>query len=131
MKRVGNSRAISDIEFVIDAPSLGDSKRSWTAHGVECTRNRHKFADHEYAFTLEVVQLRCIKSRRLAWHAMIVTEWWHLDDPDATIRNTKWLKVLSGKGSDVTAWMRRSRAMKVDKLTESQAPELEVIDFDD
>jgi hypothetical protein len=67
MKRVGNSRTISDIEFVIDAPSLGDPKRSWTPHGVECIRDRHRFSGQWYDFTIEVVQLRIVKSGRISW----------------------------------------------------------------
>ena len=118
MKRVANSRTISDIEFVIDAPSLGDPKRSWTAHGVECTRDRHRFSGQLYDFTIEVVQLRMVKSGRTSWHVMIVTEWWRSGDSDKDIRNTKWLKVLSGKPSEVTAWMRRFRTLKVDKSLE-------------
>ena len=46
---------------------------------------------------------------------MIVTEWWHSGDSKKDIRNGKWLKVLSGKPSDVAAWMRRNRCLKVDK----------------
>jgi hypothetical protein len=122
MKRVANSRTISDIEFVIDAPSLGDPKRSWTAHGVECTRDRHRFSGQLYDFTIEVVQLRMVKSGRTSWHVMIVTEWWRSGDSDKDIRNTKWLKVLSGKPSEVTAWMRRFRTLKVDKSLEEPIP---------
>jgi hypothetical protein len=44
MKRVGNAQTISDIEFVINAPALGDPRNSWSAHGVECTRNRHRYS---------------------------------------------------------------------------------------
>jgi hypothetical protein len=73
---------------------------------------------------IEVVQLRLIKSGRTSWHAIIVTEWWHSANSEADIRNTKWLKVLSGKASDVTAWMRRSRALKVDKSIASKGSEI-------
>jgi hypothetical protein len=120
MKRIGNSRTISDIEFVIDAPSPGDAKSCWNAHGVECTRDRHRFSGQAYAFMIEVVQLRLIKSGRTSWHAMIVTEWWHSANSEVDIRNTKWLKVLTGKASDVTAWMRRCRALKVEKAIASE-----------
>jgi hypothetical protein len=118
MKRVGNSRTISDIEFVIDAPSLGDPKCSWSANGVECTRDRHRFSGQSYEFTIEVVQLRMVKSGRTSWHVVIVTEWWRSGASDTDIRNAKWLKVLSGKPSDVTAWMRRGRTLKVEKAIE-------------
>ena len=82
MKRIGNSRTIFDIEFVIDPPPPSDAKSFWNAHGVECTRDRHRFSGQTYAFTIEVVQLRLIKSGRVSWHAIIVTEWWHSSDLD-------------------------------------------------
>jgi hypothetical protein len=115
MKRIGNSRTISDLEFVIDAPGLGEAKSQWTAHGVECTRERHRFSGQFYAFRIDVVQLRLIKSGRTLWHAMVVTEWWHSANSEADFRNTKWLKVLNGKPSDVTAWIRRCRALKLEQ----------------
>jgi hypothetical protein len=115
MKHVGNARTISDIEFVIEAPSVGDTRRAWTAHGVQCTRDRHRFSGQEYDFTIEVVQLRLMKSGRTSWHVVIVTEWWRAAHSDSDIRCTKWLKVLTGRASDVTAWMRRGRATKVER----------------
>lgn len=118
MKRVGNAQTIADIEFVIDAPALGDSRQAWTAHGVACTRERHRFSGGTYEFNIEVVELRLTKAGRIAWRALIVTEWWQADGGE--IRNSKWLKVLEGKASDVTAWMRRCRALKVDGASAAQ-----------
>ncbi len=118
MKRVGNARTIADIEFVIDAPKLGDPRHCWTAYGVACTRDRHRFSGQTYSFTMEVVDLRLAMAGHTSWHVVIVTEWWRAGEGDVNIRNTKWLKVLSGKASDVTAWMRRSRALKGDRAAE-------------
>jgi hypothetical protein len=112
MARIGNTRTISDIEFVIDVPGSGHDTASWHAHGVECSRDRHRFSGQAYAFTIEVLQLKLVRSGRTSWHVMIVTEWWHSGDPSKSIRNTKWLKVIEGKASDVAAWMRRCRGMK-------------------
>jgi hypothetical protein len=122
MKRVGNARTIADIEFVIDAPKAGDPRNSWNAHGVACTRDRHRFSGQTYSFTVEVVDLRFIAAGRTSWHVIIVNEWWRAGDADVNIRNTKWLKVLSGKAADVTAWMRRSRSMKDAKTARPQPP---------
>jgi hypothetical protein len=110
VKRVSNSRTIGEIEFIIGAPSVGDARRSWIAHGVECTRDRHRFSGRTYQFTIEVVELRLVKSGRMSWHAMIVTQWWRSGDEDTDLRSTKWLKVLRGRPSDVTAWMLSCRA---------------------
>jgi hypothetical protein len=115
MKRVGNANTIADIEFVIDAPSLGDSRHSWTVHGVDCTREWHRFSGQYYEFNIEVLDLRLSKGGRYTWRVLIVTELWQTTGVKSEIRNTKWLKVLAGKASDVTAWMRRCRSLKIDK----------------
>jgi hypothetical protein len=115
MKRVGNADTIADIEYVIDALAIGDSRHSWTAYGVDCTRDRHRFSSQSYEFNVEVLDLRHSKGRHDAWRVLIVTEWWRATDTKAEIRSTKWLKVLSGKASDVTAWMRSCRSLKTEK----------------
>ncbi|MGA9136961.1 MAG: hypothetical protein WBZ39_03355 [Methylovirgula sp.] len=120
MKRVGTARTIADIEFVIDAPSIGDPRHCWQAYGVECRRDRHRFSGPTYSFTIDVVDLQLAKASG-SWHAIIVSESWHAGTGDANIRSIKWLKVLSGKASDLTAWMRRSRSMKVDAAAPRRA----------
>jgi hypothetical protein len=124
MKRVGNAHTIADIEFVIDAPALGDSRRSWTAHGVECTRDRHRFSGPTYEFNIDIVDIQRSKGTRASWRVLIVTEWWHATGAKGEIRNTKWLKVLAGKASDVTAWMRSCRSLKVDGNVGSEPSKL-------
>ncbi len=120
MKRVGTARTIADIEFVIDAPGVGDPRRCWQAYGVECQRDRHRFSGPTYSFTVDIVDLRLAKANG-SWHAVIVSETWHAGPGDANIRSFKWLKVLSGKASNLTAWMRHSRSMKVDASTPRHA----------
>jgi hypothetical protein len=122
MKRVGNAQTIADIEFVIDAPALGDRRSAWTVHGVECIRDRHRFAGPGYEFNIEVVDLQRLKAGRTVWRALIVTEWWHAGGGE--IRNSKWLKVLSGRASEVTAWMRSCRSLKVESAIGSKPSEL-------
>lgn len=110
MKRVGNARTIADIEFVIDAPKFGELRHSWNALGVECTRDRHRFSGPTYSFTVEIVDLRHVARGGASWHVVIVNESWRAGDADVNIRNTKWMKVLSGRASDVTGWMRLCRS---------------------
>jgi hypothetical protein len=122
MKRVGNAQTIADIEFVIDAPILSDPRRSWTAHGVECTRDRHRYSGPDYEFSIEIVDLRRSKvGRAPSWRVLIVTEWWQAAACKVEIRNTKWLKVLEGRASDVKAWMRTCRSAKLDSATAARA----------
>jgi len=120
MKRVGNAQTIADIEFVIDAPTLGDPRRSWTAHGVQCTRNRHRFSGSDYEFNIETLDLRHSKAGRTSWRVLIVRELWQTSDANAEIRNSKWLKVLAGRASDIKAWMRSCRSLKLNEAAESR-----------
>jgi hypothetical protein len=45
---------------------------------------------------------------RLAWELLIVTEFWRRGDGE-TLHATKWLKLLSGKPSDVLKWISAHR----------------------
>jgi hypothetical protein len=67
-----------------------------------------------------VLQLKLVRSGRISWHVMIVTERWRSGDSSKDIRSAKWLKLIEGKASDVTAWMRRCRAMKAARPAASQ-----------
>ena len=68
MKRVGNAQTIADIEFLIDPPGLSERRHSWTAWGVNCTRDLHRYSGQAYEFNIEVVDLRHSKAGGIAWH---------------------------------------------------------------
>jgi hypothetical protein len=111
MSRVGNSRTIADIEFVVDSARPGAEVTAWRVHGVDCTRDRHRYRGQSYEFRIDVLQLRHAGTPRSSWHIAIVTEWWRSSASQQDIRNAKWLKVVHGKASDVTAWVRRYRSV--------------------
>jgi hypothetical protein len=115
MKRVGNAQTIADIEFVIDAPALSDRRHIWTMCGVDCTRYRHRYSGPTYEFNVDVIDLH--HAGHSPWRALIVTERWGADGEHTEIRNSKWLKVLGGKSSDIKAWMRKCRNQKVGDAT--------------
>jgi hypothetical protein len=115
MKRVGNADTIADIEYVIDPPGIGDPRHSWTAHGVECTRDRHRYSGTDYTFDIDIIDMKRMKAGRVSWRILIVSERWEQTEIKAEIRNTKWLKVLSGKASDVKTWMKTCRNLKLEK----------------
>jgi hypothetical protein len=120
MSRIGNARTIADFEYVIDPPSAG-GQNAWSAHGVDCTRDRHRFTGQEYAFTLEVLSLR--SQSRSGWHVVILSETWHFKARPTEARTTKSLKVLRGKPAEVLGWMRRHRAAKLEKTRPANAPD--------
>jgi hypothetical protein len=110
MGRIDNSRTIADIEFVVDSARPGAESTAWRVHGVDCTRDRHRFSGQSYEFRIDVLQLRHAGTSRSSWHVAVVTEWWRSGAAQQDIRNTKWLKVVQGNASNVTAWIRRYRA---------------------
>jgi hypothetical protein len=115
MARIGNARTIADIEYVIEAPSPGSDVTAWLAHGVKCSRDRHRFSGQAYSFLFEVLDLRFEGPSRLQWHVVIVSEVWKFHDAKTDSRGAKSLRVLQGKPADVLAWMRRCREVKLEK----------------
>jgi hypothetical protein len=113
MSRLGNARTIADIEFVIDAPSPGTDRNAWTACGVDCARDRHRFSGQTYGFAFEVLHLRFRETTRTGWHLVIVSETWRFEGARSEPRATKSLKLLSGKAADVLSWMRHHRSAKL------------------
>ncbi len=85
--------------------------RSWNAEGVECRRDRHRYSGQAYDFTTDVLQLRFAQPGRSRWEVLIVSERWTTGSPAILIRSTKWLKLRTGKSSDVRDWVRRSRPL--------------------
>jgi hypothetical protein len=92
-------------------------------HGVDWTRDRHRFNGRSHAFAIDVLQLKFAGTKRTSWHAVIVSEWGRFGHGEWDARSTKWLKAISGKPSDVTAWMRRYRTLKTGKPIGSPATE--------
>ncbi len=111
MARLSNARTILDIEAIVTSSDRpGRNRHRWHVKGVECTRESHRYSGSTYAFTIDVLQLRHVRAGRTAWHAVLVTEWWRgAGETDIDMRAIRWLKLLAGKKSDVTAWVRANR----------------------
>ncbi|MDQ2084268.1 hypothetical protein RA307_29115 [Xanthobacteraceae bacterium Astr-EGSB] len=117
MGKINSARTVADIEFVIDSGRHPNDASEWHAHEVHCVRNRHRFQGAVYEFIIDVTQLTHVGTPRSAWQAMIVTECWILPGARQTPRQSKWLKVVRGKPSDMLTWMRRHRTQAMTKLT--------------
>lgn len=110
MAQISNALTIREIELILYAANPHYDARSWTAAGVECRRDRHRYTGQGYGFMTEVLQLRCAESGRTPWVVLIVSERWSTGAPDTLIRGVKWLKLVRGKASDLRDWMRRHRS---------------------
>jgi hypothetical protein len=113
MAKITKASIISDIEYIVDAPSPAIERRSWQVQGVECLRDRHRFSGQSYSFTIDVLQVRLVRSGRTIWRLAVVTEGWRVAEGDRVLQQNKWLKMINGKASDVMEWVQRCRAQKL------------------
>jgi hypothetical protein len=111
MARFGNALTIFEIEsIVIDSARAGREPPHWQAKGAECSRERHRYSGSSYAFTIDVLHVRYARAGRTAWSLVVVTELWRsAGETDVDMRGAKWMKLISGKSADVTAWIRTCR----------------------
>ena len=86
-------------------PALG--QRKWTAKGAECSVDRHTYSGELYGFRADILHIRMPATGRLAWDLVIVSEFWRRGGAE-TLHSIKWLKLLSGKPTDVLKWIRTS-----------------------
>jgi hypothetical protein len=119
MPRISNARTIADIEFVIDAPSIGSGLSAWTSRGVDCLRERHRFDGQAYSYIFDVLQLRFAGDRRRGWHAVVITELWRFAGSKSEPHPAKSLRVIGGRSADILSWMRTNRSAKLDEATSS------------
>ena len=127
MAQITNANAIRDVELILYSGRPHYEARNWTAAGVECRRDRHRYTGQGYAFSVEVLQLRPTAGGRPTWELMIVSERWATGMPETVIRGQKWMKLVSGKPEDVRSWIRRHRPMGV---AHAEAKQIEGPDLD-
>lgn len=115
MLRIGNARTIADIESIIGAPESANDTGPRLIHGVECTRNRYRLGGRSSSLEFEVIHLRYKQRSRKAWHAVIVGELRHSNDPTTQLRGRKSLRVVKGDAMDILSWMRARIVGTADK----------------
>jgi hypothetical protein len=108
MKRLSRSRVINDLERIVKTPVAGLHRHQWEARGAECFLDRHSYHSELYSFDIEVLRVRLTGSRRPKWSLYVVSEIWR-GDPDEEARFVKWLKVTTGKSTDVMKWIVENR----------------------
>jgi hypothetical protein len=111
MAKIANALTISEIEQILYARNSRYETGSWTAAGVECRRDRHRYSGQAYEFTIDILQARSVEPGRPSWQVLIGTERWSAGVSTALIRDAKWLKLVTGNSSDVRDWVRRSRPL--------------------
>jgi hypothetical protein len=77
--------------------------------------NRHSYNSEFYSFDIEVLRILCKSGTRVKWDLYLIAEFWR-DRVGETVRITKWLKLLTGKPSDVTKWLVENREAQNENL---------------
>lgn len=109
MLRLSRARVISEIEFVANSPGRAPGQRNWTAKGAACSVDRHTYSGDSYGFHVDILHIRTPATGRLAWELVLVREFWRRGGGE-TLHSVKWLKLLSGKPTDVLKWICASGA---------------------
>jgi len=109
MAKIANALTISEIERILYAKNPQYGTGLWTAAGVECRRDRHRYSGQAYEFTIDLLQARFVEPARPSWQVLIGTERWSAGASKTLIRDAKWLKLITSKSSDVRDWVRRCR----------------------
>lgn len=111
MKRLSRSTVIEQIERIVKLPVLGLGKYQWDTNGVHCDLHRHTYNGELYSYDIEVLRILYKSGARIRWDLYLIAEFWR-DRAGETIRITKWLKLLTGKPSDVTKWLVENRGIQ-------------------
>jgi hypothetical protein len=106
VQRFGNARTIQEIESIVGRPDPGAERLAWLAADVACTLTKHRYAGADYSWAIDVLTIRRQRPGR-PWHVVLTTEHWRSGGID--LRATKWLKLTSGRTTDVAAWIAASR----------------------
>lgn len=106
MPRLGNAKMIGEIEALVGSHGAMPEPMQWEVAGVECRHERHRYVNPDYAWTIEVLTIRHRRPGR-AFELMLTSEFWRAGAVD--LRAFKWLKILSGRPADVTAWLAATR----------------------
>jgi hypothetical protein len=106
VRRFGNARTIQEIESIVGRPGPGVERLAWPVGDVACTLTKHRYAGADYSSAIDVLMVRRQRPGR-PWHLVLTTEHWRSGGID--LRATKWLKIISGRTTDVAAWVAAAR----------------------
>lgn len=108
MLRLSRARVIEDIEFMVNEPKGKLGRHEWSVLGVECRLDRHSHYSPLYTFNLEILNVKMPGRAAHRWELFIVTEFWHAAD-GSSMHSPKWLKLVSGKKTEVLKWISENR----------------------
>lgn len=107
MPHLGNAKMIEEIEAVIGSHGVAPEPMRWATAGVECRRERQRYANDDYAWSIEVISVTRERPGP-RFHLLLVTEFWRAGQVD--LRSQKWLKLLAGQPDDLRNWIAAKRS---------------------
>jgi len=108
MLRLSRALVIQQLELLVGDSKGGLRRHEWSARGVDCRRERHGHSAPGYSFDLDILNLRSKGGVGGRWELFIVTEFWRSAD-GTSMHSPKWLKLVSGRQSDVLGWIKKHR----------------------
>lgn len=120
MKRLSRASVINDIEFIVNRHKAVLGERNWKADGLQCQLESHTYTGNAYSFHTDVLTLETATGVRPKWKVMIVTQSWRGVDGE-TMHSNQFLKLLSGRNSDVTAWVSANRDTELTSALRAEA----------
>jgi hypothetical protein len=108
MLRLSRALVIQELERLIDDSIGRIGHHEWSVRGVDCRRERHTYSASAYSFDLDVLSVRARGGAEGRWELFIITEFWR-DAHDDNMHSPKWLKLVTGKPTDVLKWIKDNR----------------------
>ena len=94
LKGFSTTTFLTSFDRLLRAGEKTPGQRSWSAHGLAWTRERHAFYGVDHSLTTEVV--RVSTSAAKAWTLMVVREGWWVGDGVDPIKTRQWAHLVKG-----------------------------------
>jgi hypothetical protein len=95
-------------DLLVSSTNPGMKLTRWTHDGVDFERERHSFSSSRHGIVIEIFTLT--RSGRRGWALMVTKEYWWAGPDAKPFKNLHWARALSGKRSDLFAWLRAQDA---------------------
>lgn len=104
MKSLARPSFFRFFDLLLANTNPGLKRTCWTFDGVEFERNRHTFTGPRHGLAIEIFTLT--HGGRRGWSFMVTKEYWWAGPDNKAFKNTRWARPLSGRRSDLMAWLR-------------------------
>jgi hypothetical protein len=120
MKSLARPSFFRMFDLLVSTTNPRSKLTHWTHDGVEFERERHSFSGPKHGLSIEIVTLT--RSGRRGWSLMVTKEYWWARVDSKAFKNLRWARPISGRRSDLFAWLRAQEAALERSLALTRAP---------